>query len=103
MNGNPAPVPHQARARAQMAENGERPASGVFRLREQTLGPDRRPDAAPVTYEMHCASCYAAGPVSADGEDGTAWAMALLKAHPDHLDYREHITRSYRAVAGAWR
>jgi hypothetical protein len=97
MNGHAVPASQQA----ETTVNGERPR-GVFRLREYTLGPDRRPDAMPVMFEMHCASCYAVGPVSTDGEDGTAWAVAHLKANPGHLDYREHVTRSYRAVAGAW-
>ena len=74
----------------------------TFRFRKHTLGPDRRPEAEPVTYEMHCTSCYAIGPVSTDGEDGTAWALRHLKEFPSHLNYREHITRSYRAEAGAW-
>lgn len=74
----------------------------TFRFREHTLGPDRRPEAAPVTYEMHCASCYAAGPVSTNAEDGTTWAVEHMKKNTEHLDYREHVTRSYRAEAGAW-
>lgn len=75
-----------------------------YRFREHTLGPDRRPEAEPHTFTMRCADCGATGPTVTDGEDGdgTSWAAAHLKANPDHLNYREHITRPYRAEAGAW-
>ena len=82
--------------------SAERPPRRTFRFREHTIGPDRRPEAAPVTYEMHCAPCYTAGPVATDAEDGTTWAVEHLKKNWDHLDYRKHVTCSYQAEAGAW-
>lgn len=91
-----------AHERAQEASE-KQPSRRVFRFREYTLGPDLRPDAQPVTYEMYCASCYVTGPISTDAEDGTIWALAHLKKNPSHLNYQEHVTRSYRAKAGAWR
>lgn len=84
-------------------DSEERPGRGVFRFREYTLTPDRRRDAEPVMYQMRCASCDASGPDSADATDGTMWALQHLKRNPTHLDFREHVTRSYRAKAGAWR
>jgi hypothetical protein len=83
-------------------DSGERLARGVYRFREHILGPDRRPEAEPVTFTMRCATCDASGPASVSGEDGTAWAVTHLKAQPDHVDYREHIVRPYRAEPGAW-
>jgi len=80
----------------------ERSPRCTFRFREYALGPDKRPEAQPVTFEMYCASCYVTGPVSTDAEDGSIWALEHLKKNPSHLDYREHVTRSYRAEPGAW-
>jgi hypothetical protein len=100
MNGNPASAPQQTQV--QTTNSGERPARGTFRFREHTLGPDRRPEATPVTYTMYCGTCGATGPTAELGEDGMTWAVRHLKDNPAHLDYREHITRPYRAVPGAW-
>ncbi len=97
MNGNPAT------ARQQTTENGKRPARGTYRFREHTLGPDRRPEAVPVTFTVYCGTCGAMGPTTECGEDGMDWAVQHLKDTPGHLDYREHITRPYRAEPGAWR
>jgi hypothetical protein len=74
----------------------------TYRFREHTLAPDRRPDVDLVTFTMRCATCDAIGPTATSGADGTAWAVTHLKANPDHLDYREHIIRLYRAEPGAW-
>lgn len=74
----------------------------AYRFREHVLGPDRRPEAAPITFTMQRATCDGSGPAATDGEDGTAWAVAHLKANPGHVDYREHISRPYRAEPGAW-
>jgi hypothetical protein len=74
----------------------------TYRFREHVLGPDRRPEADPITFTMQCATCDSAGPASPRGEDATAWAVAHLKANPAHVHYRGHITRPYRAEAGAW-
>ena len=92
-------MPAQGRAQG---ESEVRPARHTYRFRGHTIAPDRRPEALPITFQMHCASCYAVGPVSTDGEDGTKWAVEHLRTNAGHLDYREHITRSYRAEAGAW-
>lgn len=73
------------------------------RYREHTLRPDRHADAEPFTFTMQCAACEETGPTSTDAEDGTAWAAQHLKAKPQHLVYREHITRPYRFESGAWK
>ncbi len=98
MNSNSVP----ARQQVQPKENGERPARGTFRLQKHILGPDRRPEAVPVTYTMSCGACGAMGPTAECGEDGMTWAVVHLKHNPAHLDYQEHITRPYRAEPGAW-
>ena len=98
MSGGPVP----AGRRAPAAENGEGPARGVFRFREHTLRPDRRPEAVPVTFTMYCGMCGAMGPTAEAGGNGTAWAVEHLKDNPAHLDYRELITRPYRFEPGAW-
>lgn len=74
----------------------------VYRFREYTIRPDLRPEAEPITSAMQCTTCNERGPKSEAFEDGTVWAAQHLKANPDHLEYREHITRSYRFEAGAW-
>ncbi|MDT3396379.1 hypothetical protein RKE29_06950 [Streptomyces sp. B1866] len=74
----------------------------VYRFREFTIGPDQRPDAEPVRFAMECAACGSTGPRSEDADAGTAWAVAHLRANPEHLAYREHVTRPYRFEAGAW-
>ena len=99
MMGATSSTPAHERAKEGSADG---PPRRTFRFREYTLGPDRRPDAEAVTFEMHCASCYVTGPVSTDAENGTIWALEHLKKNPSHLDYREHVTRSYRAEPGAW-
>jgi hypothetical protein len=99
MSGTSSTPAHE---RGQEDSAGELPARRRFRLREYTLRLDRRPGAVAFTFEMHCASCYAAGPVSTDPEGGRTWALGHLKANPAHVDFREHVTRSYRAQAGAW-
>ncbi len=43
------------------------------------------------------------GPALPRGEDSVAWTVTHLKASPDHLDYREHITRPYRFEPELWR
>ncbi|WP_405804835.1 hypothetical protein [Streptomyces sp. NBC_01187] len=77
-------------------------ARGTYRFRKYLIGPDQRPDADPVAFTMRCAACGVGGPTSEGSEDGTAWAVRHLKANPDHVDYREIITRPYRAEPGAW-
>lgn len=74
----------------------------VYRFREFTIRPDLRPEAEPITSTMQCTTCHETGPRSETFEEGTSWAAHHLKANPDHLEYREHITRPYRFEAGAW-
>ncbi|MFF8813507.1 DUF7848 domain-containing protein [Streptomyces pactum] len=73
-----------------------------YRFRNHTIGPDLRPEAEPHTLTMRCTTCDAAGPTAGTADPGTEWAGGHLKAHPSHLDYRETVTRPYRAVAGEW-
>ncbi|WP_260867960.1 hypothetical protein [Streptomyces sp. SAJ15] len=74
----------------------------VYRFRDYTIQPDRRPDAEPHSFTMQCAECGDfSGPFSS-GEDGTAWAVTHLKANTSHVAYREIITRPYRFEPGAW-
>ncbi|WP_255952219.1 DUF7848 domain-containing protein [Streptomyces odontomachi] len=100
MSGNSASASQQVAART--TASGEGRARGVFRSQEHAVGPDYRPEAFLVTYTMYCGTCGAMGPTVEDGEDGMAWAVEHFKDNPTHLDYRELITRPYRAVPGAW-
>lgn len=70
----------------------------VYRFREYRISPDLRPEADPITSAMECKTCNESGPAG----EGTTWSATHLKAHPDHLEYREHITRPYWAEPGAW-
>ncbi|MFY1676576.1 MULTISPECIES: hypothetical protein [unclassified Streptomyces] len=74
----------------------------VYRFREYTIGPDLRPEAEPTTSAMRCMTCGETSGRAEESDDGTAWAVKHLKANPDHLEYREHITRPYRFEPGAW-
>ncbi|MGA4844498.1 hypothetical protein [Streptomyces sp. G45] len=70
--------------------------------RTYTLAPNTDADAEPWTWWRECTRCGAASAPSGLGADGEEWTFAHLRANPAHLDYREHITRPYRAVPGAW-
>ena len=70
----------------------------TYRFRTYVL----RPDSEPRAFVMQCATCQATGPTSENPEDGTAWAADHLKAKPDHLAYRETITRPHRFEPGEW-
>ncbi|WP_323375756.1 DUF7848 domain-containing protein [Streptomyces alkaliterrae] len=74
----------------------------VYRFREYRVEPDTEPDAEPVTFTMSCAVCEASGPTESDTSSAARWIPAHLKQEPEHLTYREHITRPYRAVPGPW-
>ncbi|GFH34033.1 DUF7848 domain-containing protein [Streptomyces pacificus] len=74
----------------------------VYRFRGFKIGPDLRPEAEPITSEMRCTTCGESSGKAEEFEGGTAWAVKHLKAHPDHLEYREHITRPYRFEPGSW-
>jgi hypothetical protein len=97
MNGTPVSAPQQKQKQKQKqkqtADSGERPARGTCRFREHTLGPDRRPEAVPVTFTRYCGTCGATGPTAETGEDGMTWAVVQLKDHPAHRDHREVVTR----------
>ncbi|MBB1246840.1 hypothetical protein GL263_25295 [Streptomyces durbertensis] len=75
----------------------------TYRFREYGIGPDREPDAEPMTFAMRCAVCGQRGPTCERPEESAAWITAHLREHPHHLSYRETVRRSYRAVPGEWR
>lgn len=75
----------------------------TYRFRDYTIGPDTEPDAEPVRHRMECAVCDAVGPPAETADAASPWMVAHLKAFPEHLTYRELISRPYRAVPGAWR
>ncbi|MCE7079811.1 hypothetical protein [Streptomyces sp. ST2-7A] len=77
--------------------------TGVFRFREYSIEPDLEPDAEPIAFTGQCAVCGRLGPTGEGGGHLTGWMLAHLRAHPEHLSYREIITRPYRAVPGRWR
>jgi hypothetical protein len=74
----------------------------TYRFREYTIRSDKRPAAPPITFEMKCATCNASSPATEKPEGGTQWAAEHFKANPDHVEYREHITRPYRFEPGEW-
>lgn len=75
----------------------------VYRFRAYTVVPDTEPDAEPFRHRMQCAVCGATGPETGTAEVAARWALAHLRAAPEHVTCRELITRPYRAVLGAWR
>jgi hypothetical protein len=75
---------------------------GTFRFREYTVARDTEPDAEPVTIRMECVVCGESGPAAGTSDEALGWAVTHLKTSPEHLTYREVITRPYRAVPGAW-
>ncbi|WP_323385320.1 DUF7848 domain-containing protein [Streptomyces calidiresistens] len=74
-----------------------------FRFREHVIEPDQEPDAEAITFTPQCAVCEAMGPTREGAGELTGWIVRHLGEHPEHLSYREIITRPYRAVPGAWR
>ncbi len=74
----------------------------TYRFRDYKITPDLCPGAEPITSAMRCKTCGETSEKAEEFEDGTGWAVKHLKANPDHLEYREHITRPYRFEAGAW-
>lgn len=74
-----------------------------YRFRQFALTRDEEPDAEPHAYAMQCAVCSESGPWSEDATRAHDWPPAHLRSHPQHLAYREYVTRPYRAVPGAWR
>ncbi|UED84087.1 hypothetical protein [Streptomyces profundus] len=67
-----------------------------MRLAELVLDSDQ-----PTLFVMECVACGFFGPKGQDVADGAEWAGQHLALHPEHLAYREHITRAYRFEAGA--
>ncbi|MCE7081423.1 hypothetical protein LZF96_15095 [Streptomyces sp. ST2-7A] len=66
------------------------------------MEPDREPDGEPIAYAAQCAVCEETGAAGEGEEAGTDWMLAHLRAHSEHLTYREVVTRPYRAVPGDW-
>jgi hypothetical protein len=73
-----------------------------YRFRNYTVRPDLSPDAEPVRHTAQCAVCQECGPEAGSSDAAVAWVVIHLKGHPEHLSYREIITRPYRAVPGGW-
>lgn len=73
-----------------------------YRHREFHIEPDREPDAEPLTFTMHCAVCGASSPIAFSAKRSVDWIARHLKSRPQHLTYREAISRPYRAVPGSW-
>ncbi|UED85698.1 hypothetical protein [Streptomyces profundus] len=73
-----------------------------YRFRQYTLKPDERADAERTLFVMECLSCGFFGTKGEDAEEGSEWAVEHVKHHPDHLTYREHITRPYQFEPGEW-
>ncbi|WP_455711308.1 DUF7848 domain-containing protein [Streptomyces bacillaris] len=57
-------------------------------------------DGEATSFVMECVTCGFFGPRGQDAEDGAEWAAQHRALHPDHLAYREHMTRAYRFEAG---
>ncbi|MFM9368052.1 hypothetical protein [Streptomyces sp. Da 82-17] len=74
--------------------------TATYRFREYTIRPDDEPDAEPHTYAMQCAVCETSGSPSNESPDPTSWAFEHVREYPEHLTYREIITRPYHAVPG---
>ena len=77
--------------------------STAYRFRRFGIVRDAEPDAEPHSYALECAVCADTGLRSDDPGTAHEWIPAHLRAHPEHLTYREHVTRPYRAVPGEWR
>lgn len=73
-----------------------------YRHREFHIQPDREPDAEPLTFTMRCAVCGVTGPATLAAQRSADWIAEHLKSRPQHLTYRETVTRPYRAVPGPW-
>ncbi|MEV0119966.1 hypothetical protein AB0I16_00205 [Streptomyces sp. NPDC050703] len=73
-----------------------------YAFRDYTLCPDTAEESEPIVFGMECKNCGDSSDGSEDPANGTEWAADHLKANPEHLTYREHITRSYRFEPGAW-
>lgn len=74
----------------------------TYRFREHTIAPDTQPDAEAWLFFFECQVCQDTGPRKDSPDDALDWTLEHLKQNPEHLSYREHITRPYRAVPGRW-
>lgn len=74
----------------------------IYRHRSSRITPDVEPDAEQWTFQRQCAVCDASSEPAEDLEQAEDWNETHLKANPDHLTYRETITRPNRAEPGAW-
>ncbi|MBH1933636.1 hypothetical protein I5Q34_04895 [Streptomyces sp. AV19] len=52
----------------------------------------------PVIFSMRCTTCDAASPPDADFEPMHDWTLRHVAGNPEHIDYREVIHRTWRAV-----
>jgi hypothetical protein len=73
-----------------------------YRLREYHIVADEEPDAEPLSFSAECAVCEQFGPEEETSEAAGAWVIRHLKDNPEHLTYRERVTRPLRAVPGRW-
>lgn len=74
----------------------------TFRFRNYRITPDLAPSAEPIAHSVQCSACEETGPEADSSDSACAWIVVHLKAHPEHLRYREHITRPYRADPTGW-
>jgi hypothetical protein len=74
----------------------------TFRHREYTIARDAEPDAEPWMFSFECQVCEEHGTKQESSDDALDWVLGHLKRFPEHLSYREHITRPYRAIPGRW-
>lgn len=75
----------------------------TYVYRELHVAPNREPDAEAITHCMECADCEEASFTAKDADGPLNWVFNHLKSHPTHLNYREHLTRPYRAEPRASR
>ncbi|MEU5302207.1 DUF6415 family natural product biosynthesis protein [Streptomyces noursei] len=59
------------------------------------------PNSGPWKFTFCCNNCGDSSATSEESAHGQTWAERHLKAHPEHLSYRELITRPYEAATGA--
>lgn len=74
----------------------------VYVYREHHVEQNREPGAEPITHCMECADCEQASPTAQDADGPLDWVFGHLKSNPTHLNFREHLTRPYRAVPRAF-
>jgi hypothetical protein len=75
---------------------------GRYRFRQFDIVVDEEPDAEPLSFSAACAVCDQYGPEEETSEAAGAWIVRHLNVNPEHLTYRERVTRPLRAVPGRW-